>query len=449
MDGAFNPKLSWIWTPLPEQRFLADLKTAQKPDAKAAEKGEETPAAEELTSSSDDWPEFRGALRDGRLAGVTIGTDWEKSPPRELWRHRIGPGWSSVTIIGERLFTQEQRGEDEYVVCYDTSKGTELWSYHDPVRFYELIAGAGPRSTPTFHDGLIYALGATGKLNCLNASTGKLVWSRDIVADTAAKIPMWGFSSSPLVVEGLVSVFAGGPNGKSVIAYHADSGKLAWAAGTGEMSYCSTQLSKVCGVEQLLITTDVGLTSFQPKTGEVLWHHAWPTEGIARVVQPAVISDTDVLIGTGMGVGTRRVHVDLKDKTWSTTEVWTVRSFKPYFNDFVVLDDHAYGFDNNIFMCVKLEDGKPVWRARGYGNGEVLLLDDQKLLVVLTETGEIVLVAAKSDKHHEVAKYKAIEGKTWNHPVISHGKLFARNAEEIACFELPLKAAAETAAVGR
>ncbi|MDB5335497.1 MAG: repeat-like protein [Planctomycetaceae bacterium] len=452
MDGSFNAKFSWRWTPTAEDKLLADLKqTAAKPTA--TEKPAETPASVELpvelTAEPGDWPDFRGPQRDGRLAGVTIGTNWEQAPPRELWRHRIGPGWSSIAIVGERLYTQEQRGDQEFVVCYDTAKGTELWSHHDTTRFFEVVAGAGPRGTPTFHNGNIYALGANGNLNCLNAVSGKVIWSRDIVADTAAKIPQWGFSSSPLVVEGLVSVFAGGPGGKSVVAYHADTGKQAWAAGEGEVSYCSTQLSKVCGVEQLLITTDAGLTAFQPVTGKVLWHHSWPTEGIARVVQPAVISDTDILIGTGMGVGTRRVHVEHEGETWNTKEVWTVRTFKPYYNDFVVSEDHAYGFDGNIFMCVNLGDGKVAWRTRGYGNGEVLLLGDQKLLLVLTETGDAVLVDAQSKEHREIAKVKVIEGKTWNHPVIAHGKLFARNAEEIACFELPVKVSAATARVDR
>ena len=449
MDGSFNAKFSWRWTPTAEEKLLADLKqTAAKPvtpPAEVAANTEEAPAAAELTAEPGDWPDFRGPLRDGKLEGVSIGTNWEQAPPREVWRHRIGPGWSSVAIVGHRLYTQEQRGDDEFVVCYDTAQGTELWLHHDTTRFFEVVAGAGPRGTPTFHEGRIYALGANGKLNCLHAVTGKVVWSRDIVADTGAKIPQWGFSSSPLVVEGLVSVFAGGPSGKSVVAYQADTGKLAWTAGEGELSYCSTQLSKVCGVEQLLITTNAGLTAFKPASGEVLWHHAWPTEGIARVVQPAVISESDILIGTGLGVGTRRIHVEREGETWNTTEVWTVRTFKPYYNDFVVLEDHAYGFDGNIFMCVNLADGKAAWRTRGYGNGEVLLLNDQKLLLVMTETGEAVLVEALSKEHREIAKLKVIEGKTWNHPVVAHGKLFARNAEEIACFELPVKSSTETA----
>ncbi len=446
MNGAFNPKFTWRWTPTPEQLRLAERKDPPKTQVTAQPIDDAAPT---LTVEPGDWPDFRGPLRDGQLAGVTIGTNWEHSRPREVWRHRIGPGWSSVTIIGQRLYTQEQLGENELVVCYDASTGTELWSHQDATRFTEIIAGAGPRSTPTFHNGRIYTLGATGKLNCLHAVTGKLVWSKDIIADTGATVPQWGFSSSPLIAEGLVSVFAGGPGGKSVVAYQADTGNLAWTAGEGATSYCSTQLSTVCGVEQLLITTDAGLSSFQPKTGEVLWHHTWPTEGIVRVVQPAVISDSDILIGTGMGIGTRRIHVEKEGQTWTTKEVWTVRTFKPYFNDLVVSEGHAYGFDNNIFMCVDLADGRTVWRARGYGNGEVLFLSDQKLLLVLTETGEVVLVEAQPKQHREIARLKVIEGKTWNHPVIAHGKLFIRNAEEIACFELNVKSGAKTARVDR
>lgn len=433
MDGNFNAKFSWRWIPTAEDQLLAELKTtpvaAAAPDSK-------TGKVTELKLQAGDWPEFRGVQRDSRLTGVRIQTDWAKHPPRELWRHRIGPGWSSFAVIGDRIFTQEQRGEDEFVVCYHSQTGTEIWSHHDATRFYEVIAGAGPRSTPTFHEGKIYALGANGRLNCLDAATGAPVWTRDIVADSNAKIPIWGFSSSPLVAHGLVTVFAGGPAGKSVLAYKADSGDLAWTGAEGELSYCSTQLNQIGGVDQLLIITEVGMFGLRPDTGETLWQHHWPSEGIARVVQPALIGQNDFLIGTGMGMGTRRISVKHSADKWEATEGWTTRGFKPYYNDFVISGEYLYGFDGPIFMCVSLEDGSTKWRARGYGNGQVLLLDDQKVLLVLTETGEVALIEAQSEKHLEISRFKAIEGKTWNHPVIAHGKLFVRNAEEVACFEL-------------
>ncbi len=181
-----------------------------------------------------------------------------------------------------------------------------------------------------------------------------------------------------------------------------------------------------------------------------MWKHDWPTEGVARIVQPALLGDSDVLVGTGMGVGTRRLSVAHDSDAWPIKEQWTSRQIKPYFNDLVVADDCLYGFDGNIFMCVGLDDGRVRWRNRGYGNGQVLLLVDQNLLLVLSEEGDAVLLEASPKAHKEVGRFKAIEGKTWNHPVIAHGKLLVRNGEEIACFALrPLsadeaQAAAET-----
>lgn len=442
MDGSFAATFNWRWTPTPEDKLLGELQSVAKsePTADQTEKV--------LTLSEGDWPCFRGPDRDSKLAGVRIATDWEKSPPKEVWKHRIGPGWSSCAVIGNYLFTQEQRGDEELVVCYDTETGSEIWSHHDKARFEEVVAGAGPRGTPTFHEGRIYAMGATGLLTCLDAATGKQLWQVDILKDSKAKVPQWGFSGSPLICRGLVSVFAGGPDDKCVVAYHAESGEFAWGAGRGPKpgegahSYCSTQLATMDGVEQILIATNVGLTSIEPEKGTVLWEHEWIVEQ-ARVVQPAVLNSKEVLLGTGMNGGTRRLDVQLVSGQWKVESEWTTKSIKPYYNDLVISNNHLFGFDNSVFVCVNAEDGKLKWRARGYGNGQVLLLADQGLLLILTETGEVALLEANLEKHVELARIKGITGKTWNHPTIAHGKLFIRNGEEIACFTMPVIEAAE------
>jgi outer membrane protein assembly factor BamB len=274
-------------------------------------------------------------------------------------------------------------------------------------------------------------------MNCLDAVSGEAVWSRDIAADSGATTPMWGFSASPLVANGVVSVFAGGPEGKSVLGYDAASGDLRWSAGEGQFSYCSLQPARLGGVEQLLIATDAGLTAFEPASGDVLWQYRWPLDGdMARIVQPAVLDDSDVLVGTGFSFGTRRVRVGRDGDAWTTEEVWPTRAIKPYYNDLVVHRGHAWGFDGVFFVCINLDDGKGKWRARGYGNGQVLLLADQDLLLVLSEQGEVALAAANPDRHQELARFQAIEGKTWNHPVVAHGRLFVRNSEEAGCFQL-------------
>jgi hypothetical protein len=202
------------------------------------------------------------------------------------------------------------------------------------------------------------------------------------------------------------------------------------------LSYCSPQLATIHGIEQFLLSTSAGLFSFDPATGRTLWSHDWPSQGVARVCQPARIGDADLLIGTGMGVGSRRITVAHDAGKWTTEIGWTSKDIKPYFNDLVLADGHLYGFDGNIFVCVSLQDGTRTWRARGYGNGQVLLLADQALLLILSEQGDVALVRAQPQSHEELGRFKAIEGKTWNHPVVAHGKLYVRNAEEIACFKL-------------
>lgn len=429
--GEFTPAFRARWEPTDEQKLMADIKAGKvKTSSGPAE-------AIVLTAKEGDWPGFRGAKRDGILQGVRIATDWSARPPRELWRRPVGPGWGSFTVIGDRIYTQEQRGEEELVVCYDAGTGNELWTHKNAVRFTEAIAGPGPRATPTFDDGRLYAFGATGKLDCLDAATGKLLWSRDVKADTEAKEPTWGFASSPLVWKGVVSVFAGGPEGKSVVGYQASSGEPLWAAGSGLFSYCSPHPATIDNVEQILINTEAGVTSIDPNEGKVLWQHDWALDGgMSRVVQPALVGSSDILVGTFFGMGTRRVNVSRQEDGWKTKNVWTTRVIKPYYNDMVLHKGHLYGFDSAFFTCVNLEDGKSKWRVRGYDNGQVLLLADQDLLLILAEDGTVALVEATPTGHKELSRFQGIKGKTWNHPVVAHGKLFIRNGKEAACFEL-------------
>lgn len=437
VDGSFAAHFAWRWTPTSEDRLLASLSSQADPSSRLQATESDAPVT--LEPRADDWLEFRGAARDSRLAGISIETDWTQSPPKELWRRPVGPGWSSFTVVDGRVYTQFQAGEEEQVVCWNAETGESIWTFGDKSRFEESVAGAGPRATPTYQEGHIYVTGGAGRVHCLDAVTGKQIWSRDLIQDGGRKMPEWGFASSPLVVNDLVYLFAGGPDGKSLVAYRADTGEPAWFAGDGSNSYSSAQLVTLLGERQVLLATDAGLFSVKPDTGEKLWMHEWPSGGVARIVQPVPVSDTDLLLGTGMGVGTRRIRVAQAEGQWSTEEIWTTKRFKPYYNDFVVHEDHLYGFDGPIFMCVDVEKGELRWRERGYGNGQVLLLADQKLLLILSEQGDIALVEANPEKRIELTRTKAIEGKTWNHPVLAEGLLFVRNGEEAACYRLTTK----------
>jgi outer membrane protein assembly factor BamB len=415
----FDQDLAWRWTQSPEERLLA------QEGKRATQRG----AVAAVASGGAEWPTFRGARRDSAVPGVTIATDWSARPPAELWRRAIGPGWSSFAVHGNYLFTQEQRGEDEVVACYDATTGEPVWSHRDAARFWESNAGAGPRGTPTLHEGRVYSFGATGLVNVLEAADGKLVWSRNAGTDAGAKVPDWGFSSSPLVVDGLVIVAASG----TLVAYDRDTGAPRWTGAPGGVSYSSPQLITIDGVPQVLSLNKDGLVSVAPVDGKVLWQHAWPGYPI---VQPALTADGDVLVSTTQDGGTRRLAVARDGASWKVEERWTSRNLKPYFNDFVVHEGHAYGFDGGILAAIDLADGARKWKGGRYGHGQMLLLPDQDLLLVISELGELALVAAKPDGFRELARRPAVSGKTWNHPVMVGDRLLVRNGEEMVAFRL-------------
>ena len=184
LDGDLVADMHWRWAAKKEDAFLAER-------AKRLEKTSLTvpneSAAQKLTLQPGDWPLFRGPTRNGEVANLKVGADWNQSPPKLIWKKRVGPAWSSMIIVDGKLFTQEQHGNDEALICCDAATGDELWTHEDKgVQFWDGQAGAGPRATPTFVDGLLYTFGGTGVLNCLDAATGKVKWSRDVIHDTSA-----------------------------------------------------------------------------------------------------------------------------------------------------------------------------------------------------------------------------------------------------------------------
>jgi outer membrane protein assembly factor BamB len=393
------------------------------------------PPIRDAARTGADWPGFRGVHRDGIVTGLRIRTDWASSPPAELWRRPVGPGWSSFAVGDGLLYTQEQRGDFEVVSCYKATTGEPVWTHRDATRFWESNAGAGPRATPTLREGRIYSFGATGILNALDALTGAVVWTRNAASDTGAKVPTWGFTSSPLVVNDMVIVAISG----QLAAYDLATGNPRWRGPDGGGSYSSPHLLTIDGAAQVLLLSETGATSVAPADGQVLWKHSWSGTSI---LQPATTEDGGILIAaigdTGAGIGTRRLAVAQGPAGWTAKEVWTSTGLKPYFNDLVVHNGLALGFDNGILACIDLRDGSRKWKGGRYGFGQLLLLADQDLLLVLSEEGELVLVAAIPDRFNEIARFPAVEGKSWNHLAMAGNILLVRNGQEMVAFRLPL-----------
>jgi outer membrane protein assembly factor BamB len=467
VTGAGASDLHWRWTPTAEQRLLAQAGSLPMPPPPAPlpapaptvaatpapaptatgltnpaipAKTAETPLAPSpapapaAVMTAAEWPGFRGPARDSVVRGVRVDTDWSRTPPVELWHRPVGPGWSSFAVQGDLIYTQEQRGDDEMVSCYRLSSGQPVWAHRDRVRFYESNGGAGPRATPTLQHGRVYSFGATGVVNALDAATGRVVWSRNAATDTSKAVPGWGFAGSPLVVGDLVILAVSG----QLIAYDAATGAPRWRGPARGGGYSSPHLATIDGVPQIILLSGGGATSVAPADGKELWTHAWdPGVGI---VQPAVV-DGDLLISGGDamgGFGIRRLAIARGPAGWTVDARWSTRGLKPYFNDYVVHKGHAYGVDGAILSAIDLSDGTRKWKGGRYGAGQILLLADQDLLLVVSEEGELALVSATPDKFTEVARAPALEGKTWNHPVLVGDILLVRNGEEMAAFRLPI-----------
>ena len=428
VSGDIVPKFAFRFSPRPDE-LLPNA-------AQAAESGA---VADLKDTTPDDWPQFLGPNRLATLPEVTFDRDWEAHPPKLMWRQPIGAGWSSFAVVGHWGVTQEQRGPDELITCYDIDNGKLVWAQATPVRFAANIAGIGPRSTPTIHEGRVYAMGAMGDLYCLEGSNGQLVWHHNVVDDTDAVPPRWGKSCSPLVYENKVIVSAGGTDGNSLVAYDLANGDMVWSGGDDASAYASPEALTLGGVPQIVIVNAKFVTAHDPADGHVLWQHAWPESftDMPNVSEALAVGDDRLLLSKGYGVGSALWQIAHADDTWTVEQVWKSHGLKTKFTNAVVRDGYAYGLDEDVLTCIDLATGKRQWLKGRYNHGQVLLVGD--LLLVQSESGEVALVEANPKAYHELARFAAVDGQSWNYPALAGRKLLVRTEEEAACWELPPK----------
>jgi outer membrane protein assembly factor BamB len=380
------------------------------------------------------WTGFRGPLRHGDYRERPILTTWP-AVLGPVWKQLVGGGHASFAIANGRAFTIEQRGGEEIVAAYDVRSGRELWAQGWSGAFREAMGGDGPRATPTWHDAVVYALGAEGELRALHEADGRQVWRTNILQDAGASNLEWGMAASPLVVDDLVIVAPGGRSGRSVLAYDRRSGRQVWAALDDKASYAAPQLATVHGVRQVLIFSASRLASVRPEDGTLLWDFEWRGGGGAgiNVAQPIVLGDR-VFISTGYGVGSAMLQVERTGDQFSVRELWRSNRMKNQFTSSVHHDGFIYGLDEGILACIDAATGERHWKAGRYGDGQVLLASGH--LIVSSDTGDLVLVRATPEGHKEVARSPALNGRTWNHPAIAAGVLLVRNSNEMAAFNL-------------
>ena len=382
------------------------------------------------------WTDYRGPRRDGRYDEQALRANWPEDGPPEVWRTKVGGGYASVVAANGRLFTIEQRRDQEVLAAYDLHSGRQLWEHSWPGLFQEAMGGDGPRSTPTWHDGVVYALGAEGELRALRAENGELIWKTNILDDAGAANVQWGMAGSPLVVDGKVIVQPGGRSGRSVAAYDAASGKVVWRALNDKAGYASPVLAEIAGQRQILFFTGERLLGVDPDDGRLLWDYAWKTSYDINSAQPLVVDESHVFISSGYGHGAALLKIVRAGDDFRVERVWENNTMKNKFNSSVLHEGHVYGLDEGILASIDVWTGERDWKGGRYGFGQLIGAGDR--LIVLTEQGEVVLVEATPEEHRELARFQALEGKTWNNPAIADGLLIVRNQTEMAAYDLRL-----------
>jgi outer membrane protein assembly factor BamB len=397
-------------------------------------RGKTTPIGFNI-SAGEQWPGFRGANRDGCYTAHSIRTNWPKTGLPLFWRQPVGGGYSSFAIAGDVAFTVEQRRNQEVATAYDVTTGRELWAHGWEAEFKEAIGGNGPRATPAYADGRVYALGGRGELRCFEAQTGALLWRHDIVGEVHCEELKYGVSASPLVVDDKVIVLSGGTNNCAVIAYHRATGEVLWHVLNDGGDYVSPMLVTLAGERQLLCVLAKRTVGLSIRDGKMLWDFAWGEPGQARnIAQPVVFDGDQFMLSAGYGVGCTAVKVEKTAAGFMARELWHNAWLKNKFSSSVFFNGCIYGLDEDILVCLDAATGQRRWKDGRYGYGQILLADGH--LVILCGNGDLALVKASPHAHEPLARVPGIKGKTWNHPAIADGRLLVRNAVEMACFDI-------------
>lgn len=453
MDGDFRPHLAFGRTSahydaLEAQRSAQRAATpapgattpapgpASAPAASAGPTAAASVPAQSPTPARDpvaSWTDFRGPARDGVYRQRAVAATWPAGGPRLLWKQPIGEGHASFVVAHGVAYTIEQRRDREVVSAYDTATGRERWTNGWDAFFSESLGGDGPRATPTYADGILYALGAAGELRALRADSGTVVWRTNILRDAGAENLQWGMSASPLIVDGKVIVQPGG-RGASMVAYGVSTGQVVWKALDDMQAYVSPVLVTLAGRQQIVTITGNRAIGVSIDDGSLLWSYPWATDNAINVAQPIVLGPSRLFLSSGYGKGAAAIEIAPGGERFDVTTLWQHIRMKNKLSSSVLLDGHIYGLDEGILACVEAATGRLAWKGGRYGHGQLLLAGDR--LLITTETGELALVHATPAGHQELARVPGIEGRTWNVPAIENGILLVRNAREMAAFDV-------------
>jgi len=383
-----------------------------------------------VLAGAADWPQWRGPNRDGISQETGLLSSWPSGGPRVVWQTKgHGQGYSSLAIVKDRIYTQGQRGNQEFVIAFDVKTGNKMWETPTS-RAYSNDRGDGPRGTPTIDGDRLYAMTGDGVLVCLDTATGKIIWSQNVAQTYRGSIPNWGFSESPLIDGNRLIVMPGG-NGASLVSLDKFTGKLQWKTGSDSAGYSSAVVADVGGVRQVLALSGNSAMGVMEDNGELLWRYTKVSNRTANIATP-IYRDGQVFVSTAYGTGCALLK--LSGKTMS--EVYFNRDMKNHYSSSVLVEGTLYGYNDSILTAMNFNTGAVAWKDRSVGKGSVVYAD--KHIYALSENGVVGLIEATPEAYKEVSRFEISKGSlpTWSPPVIADGKLYLRDQDNLTCYDI-------------
>jgi len=388
-------------------------------------------ASQAVAQTAALWPQWRGPNRDGISKETGLLKQWPAEGPPLVWKATgAGAGYSSFSVADGKLYTMGLRGNREFVIAFDVATGKEVWSTAHGSAFHN-DRGNGPRGTPTIDGDRVYALGGNGDLSVLDARTGKIVWTKNVLKEFGGSNITWGISESPLVIGNKLLVNPGGP-GASIVALNKADGSVIWKSQSDRAGYSSAIPVEVNGGTQVVFFTSERAVGLDLKDGRLLWEYARPANNVANVATPIVRANR-VFISSDYGTGGGVVEIKPDNKA---QELWFSKDMRNHHSSSVLIGDYLYGFSSAILTAIKFDTGEIAWRDRSVGKGSLVYADGN--LYCLSENGVVGLVEATPTGYKEKGRFRIPQDQlpTWTHPVVAGGRLYLRDQDTIYAFDI-------------
>lgn len=386
------------------------------------------------TAKAADWPNWRGPNHNGISSETGWITTWPTAGPKVLWTASIGTGFSSMAVSDGRVYTMGNINNNDILYCFEADTGKEIWKQSYPCPLYDKQHEGGPAATPTVEGDAVYVFSKDGDAIRFKAATGQVVWHKNITKELDVKHPTWYFASSPLIIENLVILNAGTRG----IAIGKTDGSLVWKNGITPAGYATAVLFTINNLNCVAILTSREIAGLEATMGNLLWTFPWKTDWDINAADPIISGDT-IFVSSGYNKGCALLRIGPS----SLTEIWQNRNMRNHFNSCVLWEEHIYGFDGQgggggQLTCLDYKTGQKKWSQKGMGTGSLMLANGK--LIILSESGKLVIAEASPERFKELASAQILSGKCWTVPVLANGRIYARNANgRLVCIDVRSK----------